>query len=216
MTPELWPRVKKAGTSLVIRLLKPFYSIGLIRRIYWEVYAPEIDRAWGNERDDFSTISGVLDRFRPSKVLDVGCGSGRLFGVYTDHKIPSILGVDISEKALSIANRKYPGIPTLRLSVEEIAFGKGSFDLVICNRTLQHIPPEKIPDVIRRLCSCTKRVYLNETTPADGGKCDRGLFSHDYAAYFGEQQFHAECAGEIPKKTGERQFYTVFSKNTSE
>ena len=33
-----------------------------IRRIYWEVYAPEIDREWGSEQDDFITISGILNR----------------------------------------------------------------------------------------------------------------------------------------------------------
>ena len=209
-------RIKKMTTSLIIRVLKPFYKNAWIRRIYWEVYAPEIDREWGSEQDDFSTISGILNRYKPLSILDVGCGSGRLFGVYTDHKIPAILGIDISEKALSIAQQKFPGIPTLRLPVEAIFFEEEKFDLVICNRTLQHIPPEKIADVIRGLCSCTCRIYINETTPSDGGKRDEGLFFHNYATLFSEQQFLMEYNGEILKRSSVRQFFTVFKRTIAE
>jgi len=213
MTSEICMQIKKRGTSLTIRMLKPFYKNAWVRRIYWEVYAPEIDREWGREQDDFGTISRILDRYNPLSILDVGCGSGRLFGLFTDHKIPAVLGIDISEKALLIAQQRFPGIPTLRLSVEEICFEEEKFDLIICNRTLQHIPPEKIVDVIRRLCLCTCRIYINEITPSDGGKCDEGLFFHNYTTLFGQQQFHMEQSGEIPKHSTVKQFFMVFNKN---
>lgn len=212
MTSGIYVRIKKMATSLIIRMLKPFYKNAWIRRIYWEIYAPEIDRQWGCEHDDFSTISAILEKYLPSSILDVGCGSGRLFGVYTDYKISAVLGIDISEKALSIAQQKFPGISTQRLPVEQISFEKEQFDLVICNRTLQHIPPEKIEDVIRRLCFCTSRIYINEITPADGGNCDNGLFFHNYATLFKLQKYHMEESGEIPKRCSERQFFRVFKK----
>jgi SAM-dependent methyltransferase len=215
MTSGIYMRMKMVGTSLTIRMLKPFYKNAWIRRVYWEIYAPEIDRQWGCEHDDFSTISATLEKYRPSSILDVGCGSGRLFGVYTDYKISAVLGIDISEKALSIAKQKFPVILTQRLPVEQISFKKEQFDLVICNRTLQHIPPEKIEDVIRKLCFCSSRIYINEITPTDGGNSDDGLFFHNYATLFGLQKFQMVESGEIPKCSSERQFFRVFKKNDS-
>jgi SAM-dependent methyltransferase len=212
MILEVCLRIKKVITSLIIRLLKPFYKNERIRRIYWEIYAPEINREWGCEEDDFSTISEILRRYRPSAILDLGCGSGRLFKVYANQNISTILGIDISGNALSIAKQKYPKIPTLRLSVEEITFKEGTFDLIICNRILQHIPPEKIADAIRRLCSCTYRIYINEITPLESCKFDEGLFFHDYVALFRKQQFVDEFSGEIPKNGNGRQFFMVFKK----
>jgi len=212
MDPKALEWIKRKVTSLIIRMLKPFYHNLWVRRVYWEVYAPEIDREWGLEQDDFGIISAILERNKPNTLLDVGCGSGRLFGLYTDHAVPKVMGIDISENALSIARQKFPGIPTLRLSVEEIPFDAGTFDLIICNRTLQHIPPEKIADVVRRLCVCTHRIYINEITQKDGVRPDDGLFFHNYTSLFQRQQFLTEYAGEIPKSTGERQLFTVFKK----
>jgi SAM-dependent methyltransferase len=176
------------------------------------VYAPEIDRQWGTEEDDFAVISNLLDRYRPLSVLDVGCGSGRLFGVYLEHRVPCVLGLDISEKALALANEKYPDIPTCCKSVEDITFPRKKFDLLICNRTLQHIPPDKIADVIRRLCFCTDTIYINEITKSEGLIPDSGLFIHDYPDLFLRESFVAEISGDIPKGQNNYQHYVIFRR----
>lgn len=209
-------KMRSIITSFAIRILKPFYKISWLRKIYWEVYASEIDRAWGHERDDFNVISALLDRCKPSTLLDLGCGSGRLFSDYIAHNIPTILGVDISDTALSIAKQRFPQVPTSCQSIEDSKFKPGQFDLVICNRTLQHIPPDKIAGVIRRICGCTERVYINESTVSEGQKSDDGLFIHDYPVLFEKEQFHLEQTGEIPKKTGKNQYFMIFKKNGKE
>ena len=82
-----------------------------------------------------------------SRVLDVGCGNGRLLEVLPDNKI-EYLGLDNSAELVKIASQNYPTqkflvADILKLeSVKEIS--SGTYDYVFCLAVLQHIPSREL------------------------------------------------------------------------
>lgn len=77
------------------------------------------------------------------KVLDLGCGNGRLFGLLKEKNI-NYSGIDSSEKLISIAKEKYPE-DSLRFSVAEalrLPFPDDSFDKIYCIAVLHHVPSD--------------------------------------------------------------------------
>ncbi len=89
-------------------------------------------------------------------VLDIGCGSGRLYKLFSDKRI-YYFGVDFSKRLIDIAKRKYLPDPTenkeesfdktfptfLRVNALSLPFEDGFFDKIFCIAVLHHIPSEE-------------------------------------------------------------------------
>ncbi len=82
------------------------------------------------------------------KVLDIGCGNGKLFG-YLSEKIKdfSFFGLDVSEKLLDYAQKTYLETKFPSTSKEfrvfdgiNIPYADNSFDVIYCLATLPHLP----------------------------------------------------------------------------
>jgi len=80
--------------------------------------------------------------FAGERVLDLGCGNGRLREVFKDMKIDYI-GVDSSEKLIEIAKEKYPGARFLKANALTLPFPANYFDKVFSVAVFHHIPSEK-------------------------------------------------------------------------
>lgn len=84
----------------------------------------------------------VKDQLTPTtKVLDVGCGSGR-WDRYLASRVGLVEGVDPS-KAVFVAHRMNAELPNVRIThagVAEIPFKDDSFDIAISLGVLHHIP----------------------------------------------------------------------------
>jgi len=79
------------------------------------------------------------------KILDVGCGNGRLFSILKDKNI-DYLGTDNCKELVDIASEKYKDCDRGRFEVEdllEMNFDK-EFDVVFIIAVLQHIPSEEL------------------------------------------------------------------------
>jgi len=168
---------------------------------FWEEQAVNIHAQWGNDQHDFRVLSTLFQRFQPKTLLDVGCGSGRLFGLYTEHGINEIVGMDIAEKALTLAKERYPWVTVFQGKVEDLQFPAQRFDLVVCNRVLQHIPPRAIEAAIQKLCTISRMVYVNELTESDQLQEEFFMFRHHYPTLFTTQQFRLLEQGEIGPQT---------------
>lgn len=77
------------------------------------------------------------------KVLDLGCGNGRLTELLKDLDIKYI-GIDSSEKLISLAKKKYPNYEFLKADALKLPFENNSFDKVISIAVLHHIPSRKL------------------------------------------------------------------------
>jgi methionine biosynthesis protein MetW len=90
-----------------------------------------------SERSDLDVIAGLVPE--GSRVLDLGCGDGRLLAHLVAHKGCSGYGVEIDDAKLKSALAR--GIDALQLNLEEglEMFGDASFDVVLQLDTLQHL-----------------------------------------------------------------------------
>lgn len=77
------------------------------------------------------------------KVLDVGCGNGRLLSIFKDIDI-NYTGVDNSKKLIEIAKKTYPSAAFLVADALCLPFSANYFDKVYSVAVLHHIPSEEL------------------------------------------------------------------------
>ena len=82
---------------------------------------------------------------KASRVVDVGCGGGILADAMA-RKGAEVLGIDLSSKALQVAQlhaleAKTAGVSYREVSAEELSLqSPGAFDAVTCMEMLEHVP----------------------------------------------------------------------------
>jgi 2-polyprenyl-6-hydroxyphenyl methylase/3-demethylubiquinone-9 3-methyltransferase len=104
-------------------------------------------------------IDGIA-ALKGKQVLDVGCGGGLLAEAMARHGAEQVLGIDLSTKALGVAelhameaevmNLRYREVPVEQLAAEQPA----SFDVVTCLEMLEHVPDPA--SVVRACCQLVK------------------------------------------------------------
>ena len=84
--------------------------------------------------------------FADKEVLDLGCGfGGRTTWYAVNSGCRSIIGVDIDRYSLSVANRESPRIKAQHpirfqeIPPSRLPFQDKSFDIVVCDETLEHV-----------------------------------------------------------------------------
>lgn len=197
-------RLGQLGRQVAYRLPLPG-SKRFIRSL-WDDQAEQIHQQWGELEHDYTILSKLLRDQKPRSILDVGCGSGRLFKLYIKHNIPSIIGVDISERALAIARTRFPQIMTKHGRLEDLNFAANQFDLAICNRVLQHIPPYAIQQVVTTLCTIARTIYVNELTPTDNLPENFYMVTHPYPVLFAVHGYTVQEEGQLGEQ--KYQIYT--------
>lgn len=92
--------------------------------------------------------------FRPTTVVDFGCGTGRLVVPFAQ-VAQQVVGLDVSRSMLDEAARNCTnyGLDNVRLllSDDELSGLTGEYDLVHSFIVFQHIPPERGRVILRRL-----------------------------------------------------------------
>lgn len=92
------------------------------------------------------------------RILDLGCGNGRLLKVLDPKRIDYI-GVDVAEKLIEIAKRDYPGIKFQLVDPFYLPFPDNYFDKVFSIRTFHHLPS---PELRIKFLKEVKRVLKPE------------------------------------------------------
>lgn len=88
-------------------------------------------------------IKNLVQYLSPGdRILDLGCGNGRLLEILKDKNI-DYFGVDFSEKLVEIARRNYPGVKFQKADALNLPFPVNFFDRVFSIRTLPHIPSKE-------------------------------------------------------------------------
>lgn len=92
------------------------------------------------------------------KVLDLGCGNGRLFAILKDKNV-DYLGVDNSEKLIEIAKKIHPRAKFQVADALNLPFPNNCFDKIFCIAVLHHIPSDELRN---QFISEAKRVLKPE------------------------------------------------------
>jgi ubiquinone/menaquinone biosynthesis C-methylase UbiE len=84
-----------------------------------------------------------LDRSRPGRVLDIGCGTGLLTARLRDALGPrAIVGCDFSQGMLRRAAEKRPDVPWVRGNAVRLPFEAGSFGTVVSTEAFHWFPDQ--------------------------------------------------------------------------
>lgn len=76
----------------------------------------------------------VLARLRPGRALEIG------YAFAEPPYLAALLGAGFDElTGVDLAGAEVPGLTTVQADVRELPFGNGSFDLVLCVSTLEHV-----------------------------------------------------------------------------
>lgn len=106
--------------------------------------APQFDSTRKYNWRDIAKIIETLDVKKGSKILDLGCGGGRLYEILEKHNI-SYTGVDISDKLISIAKKKYPKVKFIVADITEFN-SKEKYDYIFSIAVLHHVPSKILRD----------------------------------------------------------------------
>lgn len=89
----------------------------------------------------FDKLAGIAGEIKDGqKILDVGCGSGRLIPVFNNKKI-DYLGIDKSKELIGHAKINYPGYRFGQGDLLELSLVPDiNFDYVFCAAVLHHLP----------------------------------------------------------------------------
>jgi 2-polyprenyl-3-methyl-5-hydroxy-6-metoxy-1,4-benzoquinol methylase len=87
----------------------------------------------------FARLRTEVIRLRAATVLDAGCGEGETLAQLGDALPDRVAAVDVSEAAVTFTGERFPSVAVSRQSVDALAFGDGSFELVLCLEVLEHI-----------------------------------------------------------------------------
>jgi SAM-dependent methyltransferase len=117
---------------------------------------------WGGEvlgrtldfpRLKYDLLASVVRRYKPRRLLEIGCGAGKFLGTLRrDFPGLALCGIDVSEAAIERARRTHPGVQFEVRSASDPGFADGSFDAVILLDVLEHVEdPEAVLSHVPRL-----------------------------------------------------------------
>ena len=101
-------------------------------------------------------------------VLDIGCGRGEFLDLMKEAGVPA-RGIDSSLESIALCREK--GLPAETADLFDYlrGLGEGELDGIFCAQVVEHLPPERLPEMIRLAASRLDRngVIVIETPNPD-------------------------------------------------
>lgn len=99
---------------------------------------------------EWKTLEKMLPDFKGKRVLDLGCGFGWHCQYAIEHGAFSVIGVDISEKMLTVAKEKTAKeIQYICRALEDLSFPKDSFDVILSSLTFHYLV--SFEDIVKKI-----------------------------------------------------------------
>src|SRR5437588_3992300 len=121
----------------------------------------------GSRRSAEIVVPLLLELIRPRSVIDVGCGIGTWLGVFRDHGIDDILGVDgdyVKRTMLQIPSDRF-----LPHDLRRPLHLDRKFDLAVCVEVAEHLPPECADTLVSSLVRFASVILFSAAIPHQGG-----------------------------------------------
>lgn len=98
----------------------------------------------------------IIRAYKPTRVLDFGCGDGRLlYELKKQMPETSVIGVDTSKRALGFAKAFLADQVKVHLytNLSQVVQELLPVDVVVSMEVLEHIPPKQLPQVVEEIAS---------------------------------------------------------------
>jgi len=136
-------------------------DFGARARVYDTLRPP--DAAWW---DAFAALVDLGD-LRGRRVLDVGCGTGRLAAALADEARAKVWGIDASGEMVAVARETVPaGVGVRRGDAERLPFRDGWFDRVVMSLVIHLLDRPSALAEARRVVPDDGRVAISTFHPA--------------------------------------------------
>ena len=109
------------------------------RRDY-NLIAEEFSRSRDKLWEELRFLDGYVGE--SERVLDLGCGNGRLYELFRKKNI-DYYGIDISERLIEIAKKRYPQAKFWAADALNLPFFDNFFDKVISIAVFHHVPSKQ-------------------------------------------------------------------------
>lgn len=160
-------------------------------RVYSAGYYADVERI---ERESVGPIAEwIVARFRPRRLIDVGCGPGHLAAEFLRRGV-EVLGVDVTDAARDACRVKGVPCESFDLTVPEAELPGVPYDVAVCCEVAEHLEERHAVRFVEHLCAASRVVYLTAAEPDAG--LGPGLFHvneqpHAYWIRLFEERGHA-------------------------
>ena len=142
-------------------------------------------------------IASRVASYRPTSILEVGCGYGKQLREIRARVDVPMVGLDFSPSQLGLARTYLGGLDRLELvlgSGLDLPFPDGSFDLVLTSAVILHNPPPAAERLRREVLRVARRYAAhNEDTDVTYNR-----YGYDTAAWYRAENVPLAEAGPIP------------------
>lgn len=109
--------------------------------IFFESYKKLREKENANEIVELPALIKLLPSLKGLRILDLGCGYGEHCVKYIEMGADKVVGIDISEKMLKIANEKNASQKIIykKLAIEDLSELNSNFDLVVSSLALHYV-----------------------------------------------------------------------------
>ena len=124
---------------------------------YDKIIAPNQDRL-------FAVIKKLIDA--DSKIIDVGCGTGR-FSFSVNDKCKSVLGIDLSKRNIERATLTLSGNPSEKISfqhksVSDVISDGEHFDFAVMTYVIHEVNEEEREDLLNEVAEVADKIIIGD------------------------------------------------------
>ncbi|MBC8553077.1 MAG: class I SAM-dependent methyltransferase [Candidatus Brocadiales bacterium] len=111
-------------------------------------------------------IDKIIMIYKPTSILDIGCGSGKAIDYFLKQKISEVVGVEGSQ--LAIEHSEHPELIIKYNLNNELNLNR-KFDLIYSFEFLEHIHPKYVDNLLRTFAHHSDIVIVSAAQPGQGG-----------------------------------------------
>lgn len=119
------------------------------KKVYATHFASEFTQI---EVDKYEQIFEKVATHNPKKFLDIGCGDGSFATMVKERLHSDVYGIDVSEKAISLAENKNIQASIVDMDSEDLPYEDNFFDCIFCGDVIEHLySPDHLLEEVRRV-----------------------------------------------------------------